>query len=309
MRNAFIRALEEYAQKNTVLIVGDLGFGVIDNFQNKFPKQFLNAGIAEQNMTGVAAGMALAGKKVFTYSIANFNTIRSLEQIRNDIAYHNLNVTVVSVGGGFAYGSLGISHHATEDLAIMRAIPNMTILAPGDTMEAYELTRKLITEDIGPSYLRLGKACPLHSQDNIKNLEIGKGLPLIVHDDNRIAIISSGGMLESANEVNLMLLEKGVKSSIFSFHTIKPFDKKLISEIFKKYEYVFSLEEHSIIGGLSSAIAESLIGNSGIKLENYYPFALPSKFTSVVGDQEYLKNYCGISSNKIFQKIFQIIEK
>ena len=307
MRNAFIRALEDYSQKNTMLIVGDLGYGVVDNFKNNFPKQFLNAGVAEQNMTGIAAGMAMAGKKVFTYSIANFNTIRALEQIRNDIAYHNLNVTVVSVGGGFAYGSLGISHHATEDLAIMRAIPNMTILAPGDTMEAYELTRKLITEDIGPAYLRLGQALSLHSKENIKNLEIGKGLPLIIQDDNRMAIISTGGMLESAKEVSQMLLEKGVKSSVFSFHTIKPIDVELIIKIFNTYENVFSFEEHSIIGGLSSSIAESLIGKKGMKLENYYPFALPSKFISVVGDQNYLKNYCGISSVKIFQRILHII--
>ena len=124
MRTAFIKALEDFATPDTILITGDLGFGVLNDFQKKFPKKFVNAGVAEQNMTGLAVGMAMTGKKVFTYSIANFNTLRCLEQIRNDIAYHDVNVTVVSVGGGLAYGSLGISHHATEDLAIMRSIPN-----------------------------------------------------------------------------------------------------------------------------------------------------------------------------------------
>ena len=130
MRTAFIRALEEAAEKDSrvMLIVGDLGFGVVDQFAQKFPNQFVNAGVAEQNMTGMAVGMALSGAVVFTYSIANFPTLRCLEQIRNDVCYHKANVKVVAVGGGFVYGSLGMTHHATEDLAIMRALPNMTVI-------------------------------------------------------------------------------------------------------------------------------------------------------------------------------------
>ena len=222
MRNSFFRALEEHAQPETVFITGDLGFGVLDNFIKKFPAQFINAGVAEQNMVGMAAGLALAGKKVFAYSIANFTTLRPLEQIRNDVAYHNLNVTIVSVGGGLAYGSLGVSHHATEDIAIMRAIPNMKVFAPGDTVEAYHITKKIITEISGPVYLRLGRAgeATIHSEESIKKIILGKGFPLIESSSKELALLSTGGMLETAVNVSAMLKEKGIESSVYSFHTI-----------------------------------------------------------------------------------------
>ena len=158
MRNAFVKILEENIDERTMILVGDLGFGVMDNIQDKFPNQFLNVGVAEQNMTGLAAGLALTGYKVFTYSIANFNTLRPLEQIRNDIVYHDLNVIVVSVGGGLCYGALGISHHATEDIAILRSLPGLQILAPGDPKETELITTILLKEDHGPTYLRLGRA-------------------------------------------------------------------------------------------------------------------------------------------------------
>ncbi len=311
MRNSFIKALEDYVRPNTMLVVGDLGFGVVDNFRKKYPKQFINAGVAEQNMTGLAAGLALSGKKVFTYSIANFTTIRPLEQIRNDVAYHDLNVTMVCIGGGLAYGSLGFSHHATEDLAIMRALPNLTVLAPGDTMETYELTKQIIQQDLGPVYLRLGRAgeATLHTNETIKKLSIGKALPLSIDDSANLAILSTGGMLEVAVEVCELLKELHMEASIYSFHTIKPFDQILVKQVFKDYQYVISLEEHSCIGGFCSAVLESLVGVSGTNLVKYQPFALPSIFTSRVGDQGYLRDYYGISPKKIFSKLKQFIKK
>ena len=159
MRAAFIRTLSELAEHDRRItpIVGELGFGVVESFAERFPKQFLNAGVAEQNMTGIAAGMALSGKVVFTYSIANFPTLRCLEQVRNDVCYHNANVKIVAVGGGFAYGSLGMTHHATEDLAIMRTLPGMVVVAPGDPVEA-DLATRAVVSDSRPSYLRLGRA-------------------------------------------------------------------------------------------------------------------------------------------------------
>ena len=306
MRTAFIKALEDFISPEVMLITGDLGFGVLTDFWNKHPKQFLNAGVAEQNMTGLAAGMALTGKKVFTYSIANFNTLRALEQIRNDIAYHEVNVTVVSIGGGLAYGSLGISHHATEDLAIMRSIPNMKVFAPGDTREAYEITRRIIQEDMGPVYLRIGRAgeATLHSDESIRNLNPGKVLPLYMSEKKKIALLSTGGMLEVASQVHDMLLkELNLDSSVYSFHTIKPFDKKAVIDIVKKYEHIFTLEEHSVIGGFSSAVMESFIGEKGIDTSKIHSFALPSEFTGKVGDQNYLRDYYGISTEKIFNTI------
>jgi transketolase len=305
MRNAFFRALEENAKPNTVFITGDLGFGVINNFLKKYPSQFINAGVAEQNMIGLASGLALSGKKVFAYSIANFATLRPLEQIRSDVAYHDLNVTVVSVGGGLAYGALGISHHATEDLAVLRAIPNMKVFAPGDTMEAYEITKKIINEDLGPVYLRLGRAgeATIHTPDSIKKLEIGKGMPIIQCRDKELAILSTGGMLEIAMNVSAKLKNDGVENSVYSFHTIKPIDSQLVRKIFTEYDYVATLEEHTCIGGFSSAVLESLVETNGVKLQNYMVFALPSQFTSEVGDQNYLRDVYGISAEKIYAKI------
>ena len=159
MRTAFFKTLVEIAETDLRinLVVGDLGFGVVEPFVQRFPDRFLNVGVAEQNMSGVAAGMALCGKTVFTYSIANFPTLRCLEQIRNDICYHRANVKIVAVGGGLMYGALGMTHHATEDLAIMRALPEMTVVAPGDPLEAAHATRALAATP-GPGYLRLGRA-------------------------------------------------------------------------------------------------------------------------------------------------------
>src|ERR1700678_3470185 len=174
------------------LLVGDLGFGVVEPFMRKFPKRFLNVGVAEQNMTGVAAGLALSGKIVFTYSIANFPVIRCLEQIRNDVCAHNLNVKVVSVGGGFAYGSAGYTHHGTEDLAMMRVLPNMTFLAPGDPIEAPLLTLAATTLP-GPCYLRLGKAGEPIVHTSQPEVTIGKAIVLRKGDAG--TLISTGGAL------------------------------------------------------------------------------------------------------------------
>src|SRR5438876_9433678 len=188
MRAAFIRTLSELAEHDLriKLIVGELGFGVVESFAERFPKQFLNAGVAEQNMTGIAAGMALSGKVVFTYSIANFPTLRCLEQVRNDVCYHNANVKIVAVGGGFAYGSLGATHHATEDLAIMRALPEMTVVAPGDPVEA-EAATDAIAAHAGPCYLRLGRAGESRVHRASTDGQLGKAIE--VRSGNDLALI------------------------------------------------------------------------------------------------------------------------
>jgi len=309
MRNSFIDAIERFATPETIVMTGDLGFGVLDGYRRKFPKQFINAGVAEQNLTGMAAGLALEGKKVFTYSIANFNTLRAVEQIRNDIAYHNLNVVIVAVGGGLAYGALGITHHATEDIAILRAIPNLKVIAPGDTRETFEITRRLLSENYGPVYLRLGRAgeATLHTDSSIRNLEIGRILPLINNKGSKIAILSTGGMLEISKKIHDELDNINIRSSVFSVHTLKPLDSDAIFEISEKHDYIFTLEEHSRIGGLASAISESLIGKN-ISLSKFTQFALPSEFTSIVGDQDFLRDYYGISAEKILRRIKEIVK-
>ena len=179
MRDTFVKTLLEIAKKdkNVYIVTGDLGFGVLKPFWEELPDQIINAGIAEQNMTSIAAGLALQGKIVYTYSIGNFPTLRCIEQIRNDCAYHDANVKVVCVGGGFVYGSLGMSHHATEDIAIMRALPNVTVVAPGDLVEAACAT-KAIYETPGTCYLRLGRGGEKQIHESIENFEIGKAIKI-----------------------------------------------------------------------------------------------------------------------------------
>lgn len=300
MRDAFIRALTEAAgmDERVNLIVGDLGFRVVDDFAAKFPDRFLNPGVAEQNMTGIAAGMALSGKIVFTYSIANFPTLRCLEQIRNDVCYHDVNVNIVAVGGGFAYGILGMTHFATEDLAIMRALPNMTVLAPGDPVETMEITRQAVKLE-SPCYIRLGKAGEPVVHEGRIDLQIGRALELKSGTD--IALLSTGGMLKTAVETAALLDESGHDTGVFSFHTVKPLDEHAVWEIAGKYSAIFTLEEHSVLGGFGGAVAE-VLAESGQKV-TFRRFGLPSEFSPVTGSQNYLRDYFGLTADKIAGKI------
>lgn len=255
MRDTFVKTLVELAKedKNIELITGDLGFGVLKPYWEAVPDQFTNAGIAEQNMTTVAAGMALEGKTVFTYSIGNFPTLRCLEQIRNDCAYHNANVKVVCIGGGFVYGSLGMSHQATEDLAILRALPDVVVMAPADLVEAEECTKALAAYP-GTAYLRLGRGGEKRIHDHIDNFQIGKAIK--VRDGKKIAIFSTGAIFEEVNAAYNVLVEKGYDPAVYTFPTVKPIDTEVIKECAKEFDVVVTCEEHNIVGGFGSAVAE-----------------------------------------------------
>ncbi|MCH7604812.1 transketolase, partial [Patescibacteria group bacterium] len=214
MRTSFIKTVEELAarDKDIFFVTGDLGYNVIENFVKKFPAQFVNAGVAEQNMTGMAAGMALSGKTVFTYSIANFPSLRPLEHIRNDICYNNANVKIVSIGAGFQYGGLGASHHATEDIAIMRALPNMVVISPADGIDT-ELATKAIVEYEGPCYLRLGIDYGLQEP---YDFEIGKAHT--PKDGKDITLISTGNMLKEALKAAEELEKEGIEARVLNMH-------------------------------------------------------------------------------------------
>ena len=203
MRDSFIRSLLELAKedRSIELITGDLGFGVLKPFWEAVPDQFINVGIAEQNMTSIAAGMALESKTVFTYSIGNFPTLRCLEQIRNDCAYHGANVKIVCIGGGYVYGSLGMRHHATEDLAVMRSLPDVAVFAPADKVEAAEVARA-VAKHPGTCYIRLGRGGEAVIRESIDNFRIGKAIPVCT--GSRVAIFSTGviyGEVAAAREV------------------------------------------------------------------------------------------------------------
>lgn len=304
MRDTFVKTLVELAKKNKniELLTGDLGFGVLKQFWEQCPYQFTNIGIAEQNMTGIAAGMALENKIVFTYSIGNFPTLRCLEQIRNDCAYHNANVKIVCIGGGFAYGSSGMSHHATEDMAILRALPNVTVICPGDLIEAAEATKAIVNYS-GTCYLRLGRGGEKRIHEKIDNFQIGKAIKIKenIKKNKDIAIFSTGAILDVACEVVEELINLGYGIVQYSFPTVKPIDKKVIKKCIEEYKQILTIEEHNIVGGFGSAVAEVMAENEGIaKLKR---FGLNNSYTKVVGSQNYLRNEYGLSKEKIVREI------
>ncbi len=305
MRDTFFATLSQLAKenKNIEVVTGDLGFGVLKPFWEAHPDQIINAGIAEQNLTSVAAGMALEGKTVFTYSIGNFPTLRCLEQIRNDCAYHNANVKVVCVGGGFVYGSLGMSHHATEDIAVMRALPDVTVLCPGDLVEAKAVT-KAIANYPGTCYVRLGRGGEKKIHPDNIDFEIGKAIK--VQDGNDVAIFSTGAIFEEVSETCEILKENGINPTVYTFPTVKPIDTQTICEIAKSHKLIVTCEEHNLSGGFGSAVAEVLAElPSHARLLR---MGMNDQYCTIVGDQKYLRDQYGISGKKIAEKILHEVK-
>ena len=300
MRTAFFETLEQLAESDDriTLMVGDLGFGVVEGWSKRFPARFVNVGVAEQNMAGLAAGMALCGKTVFTYSIANFPTLRCLEQVRNDICHHRANVKIVAVGGGFCYGSLGMSHHAIEDLGIMRMLPELLVIAPADPTETRAATQAIAAYE-GPCYLRLGRAGEPVVHVGTINFQLGKAVR--VRDGKDLTIISTGGMLRTACDVAHVLAEEGINPRVLSMHTIKPLDVNAVIAAAQETHFIFTLEEHSIFGGLGGAVAE-VVAESGIPVR-FRRIGVPPISNSHVGSQEYLRDQFDLSPKKVLATI------
>ncbi len=305
MRDAFVDAIYDLADSNplVMLITADLGYGIFNKFREDFPKQFLNVGVAEQNMTGIATGMAMEGHVVFTYSIANFATIRCLEQIRNDAAYHAVNVNVVSSGGGFTYGSLGMSHHATEDLAIMRALPGVITLVPSGDWETALSVQSLATEP-GVGYLRLEKES---APDCLRQGEvfcIGKAR--VLKEGGDLTLIATGGVVKEALRASEILEKSSYNCRVISMHSIKPIDRQIILDAASETGHIITVEEHSIIGGLGGAVAEVIAesGHSGISFER---MGLPDTYSSIVGQQSYLRQKYNLDAAAISQKARQML--
>ncbi|MDP8266424.1 MAG: transketolase C-terminal domain-containing protein [Candidatus Aceula meridiana] len=297
MRKAFIQELVAQARihPDIFLIVGDLGFSVIEPFVEEFPERFLNAGIAEQNMAGVAAGLAYEGYRVFIYSIANFPTLRCFEQIRNDICYHSLPVTIVSVGGGLSYGSQGYSHYGLEDLAVMRVLPGLTVIAPGDPVETRLALRDILRQR-GPCYLRLGKTQELKVYENEPEFQIGKAL--ILSEGSDITLISTGGVLEKTVKAAQELKRKNISATVLSMHTLSPLDKESLLKWALATGRVMTIEEHGA-GGLAAVVSEVLaMAGKPLKFVCLY---LRQNEIDVSGSQEYLCRRQGISDENIVQ--------
>lgn len=298
MRTAFIDQLIKEARTNDkiFLLVGDLGYNVVELFAKEFPNRFRNVGIAEQNMAGMAAGLAFSGFNVYIYSIGNFPTLRCIEQIRNDIAYHHANVKVVSVGGGYAYADLGATHHATEALGMMRAIPNMVVCAPSDPIEARALTTLSASYE-GPMYIQLGKAGEkiIHTEAML-TIKPGDILPIIVSGENKKAVLSCGNILVEAKR---QMEENGLRYNLYSVPVLKPIDSRQLKVIVEKHpEGLVTFEEHQLSCGLGSAIVEQvndMYVNGEIRA---YPkirrIGIQDLFLSVSGSTQFLREQAGL---------------
>ena len=293
-----METLKELARQDerVFLLTADMGYSVFETFREEFPDRFLNTGIAEQNTIGIAAGLASRGKIVFVYSIIPFVTMRCFEQIRLDLAYNKSNVKIVGVGAGFTYGSLGSSHHALEDISIMRSLPNMTVLCPGDPIEARELIKQSY-EHTGPVYIRLGKngEPKIHPED--KKIPLGKAIEISTGDD--LILITTSTMLETGKRWVSEWKDEGISASLVSMPTMKPFDTESIKKFILSNIPIISLEEHNIIGGLGSAIAE-VIADTGIGVK-FLRLGINDKFSHFVGGHDYQKQKSNLTEKPKLQ--------
>jgi len=303
MRTAFLNEITNLMRKHKdiIVITADMGFSVFEGLQKEFPNRFMNTGITEQSSIGIATGLALSGYTVYFYAQAQFATMRCFEQVRLDVAFHNLNVKIIGVASGFSTNQLGVSHYAIEDVALMRLLPNMTVLTPGDPYESSELTR-LSYETAGPVYIRINKSgTPLVHNNKKPAIVIGKGLK--IRAGKGCSLLVSGSLLPVAVAAADMLSEQGIQTSVISFHTVKPLDKALILQEARFTKNIFTLEDHFITGGFGSAVAEVLAeANSTAR---FLRLGVPDRFTSVVGSQEYLLAENGLSKEEIVKTIVQ----
>lgn len=291
MRTAFIEQLIKEARKNDkmFLLIGDLGFSVVEPFAQEFPNRYINVGIAEQNMAGIAAGLAMNGYVVYCYSIGNFPTLRCIEQIRNDIVYYHSNVRIVSVGAGYAYGSQGMSHHATEDIGMLRTLPGMTVCTPSDPIEAKMLTTISSTYQ-GPMYIRLGKAGEkVYHEKEITDYKVGDLLP-IRKQNGKTLVITGGSILDT---VMSGIKENTLDYDVYTIPVVKPINKKQLCELTAEYENTIVVEEHQKSCGIGSAIVEVLSDAYNNGEISSFPKILRKGindvFYPIVGNQQYLR--------------------
>ena len=307
MRKVFNKALVERAEKDPRIhmVLADIGYGEIEPFARKFPDRYMNCGVMEQNMTGVACGLAMEGNIAVTYSIANFPTLRCLEQIRNDVCYHNANVKIVNIGGGVSYGPLGVSHHSTEDIAIMRALPNMVVVVPCDNLEAAALTHAVFEYE-GPVFYRCGYKNEKDIHHRPFRLELGKALTVEEGDD--CTVIFCGPIGYEAQKAVFAAREKGIHCRLLSMHTVKPIDREAIVRAAKETGRIITVEEHNLSGGLGSAVAE-VLADEGCLNVCFRRMALPDVNVHEVGSQQWLREFYHIAAPDIEREICRICRR
>lgn len=302
MRNAFAEEITKIAteDKRLVLLSGDIGNKLFDKFKNAAPQRFYNCGIAEGNMMSVAAGLALSGLRPVVYTITPFTTTRCFEQIRVDVCYHKAPVIIVGTGAGLSYADLGPTHHSLEDMAILRTLPEMSVMAPCDSNELKHALRAALKLDT-PVYIRIGKKGEPDIHTNITNFKIGKSI--IIKKGKDITLISSGTIIYEVLEAAKKLEEKGISVEVLSMHTIKPLDEEYLLNASNKFKMLITIEEHGKIGGLGGAVSEWK-SNNDINLIHQI-FGTPDEFMHEVGSQEYAREKYGLVANNIAKKVYE----
>jgi transketolase len=290
MRTETIKVLTAFAREHSdvMLLTADLGYSVLEQFAEALPKQYVNTGVCEQAMAGIAAGLALSGRRVVLYSIANFPTLRCLEQLRNDVCHHNLPVTVIAVGGGLAYGAQGYTHHGVEDLGIMAMLPNMAVACPADPYEAMALLPQLLKRG-RPGYLRLGRSGepPLHDA----GAEIALGRAIWLRRGADIALLATGPILGRALHAADALALRGISASVASFHTVSPLDVSAVTEAASRHRAVLTIEEHLVDGGFGSRVADALM-MAGLA-PRFGKFGVTNALRGRIGSQTWLLDTLG----------------
>lgn len=303
MRSTYLNTLYEFAKKDdrVVSLVADNGLIVYDDFRRDFPNRYFNFGIAEGNMVAAAAGMANCGLIPYCYTINAFLAYRSYEFIRDDICFQNQNVKIVGIGTGLAYSTLGPSHHTTEDIGLLRSIPNLTIFSPSTRSEVKWMMQE--SYDInGPVYIRLGN----NNQDfYATNPKFEIGVPAVVKEGTDITIMTTGPVLNEVMMASDLLLQAGINAEILSVHTLKPFNSERISDMATATDKLVVIEEHNVIGGLYAAIAETLVENN--KSVHVLKIGLEDKFADGYGTPEEVRAANGLDYNSIYKRIISFV--
>jgi transketolase len=304
MRRDFVTQvlLEMERDPSIVFLTADLGYNALEKIKERFPERFLNVGIAEQHMVGMASGLALEGKKVIAYSIASFATMRPYEQIRDDVCYQNLDVKIVGTGGGYNYPTHGVTHHTVEDVAIMNVLPHMKVLCPGYSWEAQQATKAMLRHT-GPVYIRLGKSPGIAYEKKTFSFAIGKGF--VIREGSDIVLVSTGNVLDIVVKTADLLEKKGFSVCVLSVPSVKPFDEKLFRKHIQNAKGVFTIEEHSTTGGLGAVVASVMLAH-GVCDKKFRMFGFPPEsFLKDVGDRDYLLNQVGLEPQKLARAILR----
>lgn len=286
-----------------VLTSDSRGSASMTNFANEYPKQFVEVGIAEQNLVGIAAGLATTGKKCFAASPACFLTMRSIEQVKVDVAYSNTNVKLIGISGGVSYGALGMSHHSLQDIAVMRAIPNMDIFLPADRFETEKLVRELVKYD-KPAYIRIGRN-PVDDVYESTDFDFQIGKANVMREGKDITIIATGETVKPAIEASDELKELGIKCRVLNMNTIKPLDKEAIIKAAKETGHIITVEEHSIYGGLGAAVSEVVVQNAPVPMK----IVGIKDEAAITGTSKEIFNYYGLSKENLVKLAKELIGK